>query len=345
MFEQLHVRGQMPAETATPREWFCSAALCAYLQLPRDLAAALPWQPAGSLKQFEAACERLGVPAPPSTSNTDPGFLRWLEAHADSQAATWVRHMQRIRSANRTAKVFAYSGQPVVRLNFGRQPVDWPEPSPALIAEVLAEVPPAFEVHRDTGLSASEVLPGLFRPGELVCTGRNTEQAMVRPLEETLADADRLQFIVVNPMRDRAALNYRGRPSPRCQNNTGLRRHLVAELDDLTLTKVHQALLISRLATFAPLALVVDSGGKSLHAWFRVSDLTVRDQVRFFCVACLLGADPTRWDICGWLRMPGGLRVVEGVPTVRQRIIHLSPEACLVGFVSPQRPADRPPAR
>jgi hypothetical protein len=201
VFEQLHARGQMPAETATPREWFCSAALCAYLQLPRDLAgavsavfgvtfdksvrarargrsgtlldpdllryaatdaeatlalwqklgpawppperqlfeltadmgrhglamdwdyirarrqdlealvadlaAALPWQPAGSLKQFEAACERLGVPAPSSTSNTDPGFLRWLEAHTDSQAATWVRHMQRIRSANRTAKVLA----------------------------------------------------------------------------------------------------------------------------------------------------------------------------------------------------------------------------------------------
>jgi hypothetical protein len=201
VFEQLHARGQMPAETATPREWFCSAALCAYLQLPRDLAgavsavfgvtldksvrarargrsgtlfdpnllryaatdaeatlalwqklgpawppperqlfeltadmgrhglamdwdyirarrrdlealvrdlaAALPWQPAGSLKQFEAACDRLGVPAPPSTSNADPGFLRWLEAHADSQAATWVRHMQRIRSANRTAKVLA----------------------------------------------------------------------------------------------------------------------------------------------------------------------------------------------------------------------------------------------
>jgi hypothetical protein len=225
---------------------------------------------------------------------------------------------------------FAYSGQPAARINFGRQPVDWPEPSPALIAEILAKVPPAFSVERDTGLTASEVLPGLFRPGELVCTGRNTERAMVRPLEETLADADWLQFIVVNPMRDRVALNYRGQPSPRCQNNTGLRRHLVTEFDDLALTKVHQAQLISRLAAFAPLALVVDSGGKSLHAWFRVSGLTVRDQVRFFCVACLLGADPTRWDLCGWLRMPGGLRVVEGVPTVRQRIIHLSPEACLV---------------
>jgi hypothetical protein len=55
------------------------------------------------LKQFAEACDRIGVPAPSSTSNGDPGFHRWLEKHIDSDAATWVRHMQRIRSANRTA--------------------------------------------------------------------------------------------------------------------------------------------------------------------------------------------------------------------------------------------------
>jgi phosphoglycolate phosphatase-like HAD superfamily hydrolase len=69
---------------------------------------------------------------------------------------------------------------------------------------------------------------------------------------------------------------------------------------------------------------VVDSGGKSLHGWFRVDGLNTRDQVRFFWVACLLGADPTRWDVCGWLRMPAGLRVVNGVPATRQRIIHFN---------------------
>jgi DNA polymerase I-like protein with 3'-5' exonuclease and polymerase domains len=69
------------------------------------IAEALPWKPAGSVKQFEAACERIGVPAPPSTSNTDAGFAQWLKKHLDSDAATWVRHLQRMRSANRTAKV------------------------------------------------------------------------------------------------------------------------------------------------------------------------------------------------------------------------------------------------
>ena len=202
VFERLQELGTIPAASATAATWVCSAALCAYLQMPRDLAGAvkavfgetldkgprdrakgrhptedcflaveisryagrdalaslalwnhlerhwpaherrlfdltsemgrhglavdreyvrakrleledlagsiadaLPWKPATSVKQFEAACERIGVPAPPSTSNADPGFARWLKKHLDSDAATWVRHMQRVRSANRTAKV------------------------------------------------------------------------------------------------------------------------------------------------------------------------------------------------------------------------------------------------
>ncbi|MHC1764699.1 MAG: hypothetical protein AB9869_10390 [Verrucomicrobiia bacterium] len=221
---------------------------------------------------------------------------------------------------------FAYAGSSAVQVNFGRHPVEWPEPNPTLIARVLAETRPLFDVQTGTDLAASHVLPALFRPGELVCTGRNTEIATVRPLEQTLADAGSLQFIVVNPMRGVAALNHRGQPSPRCQNNTSRRRHLVAEFDDPALSKEHQARLLGRLSACVPLVLVVDSGRKSLHGWFRVAHLNARDQVRFFYVACLLGADPTRWDICGWLRMPGGLRVVEGVPTVRQRVLHFNPE-------------------
>lgn len=74
-------------------------------ELGRTLADALPWKPATSVKLFQAACERIGVPAPDSTSNADLGFTLWLSEHADSEAATWVRNMQRIRSANRTARV------------------------------------------------------------------------------------------------------------------------------------------------------------------------------------------------------------------------------------------------
>jgi hypothetical protein len=225
---------------------------------------------------------------------------------------------------------FAYSGQQVAKANFGRSPVDWPKPNPALIARVFAETAPAFDADADTDLDPADVLPSLFRPGELVCSGRTNDRASVRPLEDTIADAAWLQFVVVNPMRGREAVNYEGKRSVRCQNNTGIRRHLVAEFDDRTLSKSQQAQLIGRLATFVPLVMVVDSGGQSLHAWFRVDHMPARDQVRFFYVACLLGADPSRWDICGWLRMPGGLRVIEGVPTIRQRILHFNP-TCTCG--------------
>jgi hypothetical protein len=65
----------------------------------------LPWRPATSVKQFRRGLRTDRVPHPSSTSNSDPSFLRWLDKHIDSDAATWVRHMQRIRSANRTARV------------------------------------------------------------------------------------------------------------------------------------------------------------------------------------------------------------------------------------------------
>ena len=221
---------------------------------------------------------------------------------------------------------FAYSGQPIAKANFGRSPVEWPDSNAEFIARVLAETAPAFDPDAGTDLGPADVLPVLFRPGELVCSGRTKERGSIRSLEETIVDAGWFQFIVVNPMRGKEAVNFAGKPSVRCQNNTGIRRHLVAEFDDRTLSKRQQAQLIGKLATVVPLVMVVDSGGQSLHAWFRVDHLSARDHVRFFYVACLLGADPTRWDLCGWLRMPGGLRVVEGVPSVRQQILHFNPD-------------------
>ncbi len=70
-----------------------------------SLAAALPWSPPLSIKEFRLACDAAGVAPPKSTSASDTDFMRWLRENIRSDAATWVRHMQRIRSANRTAKV------------------------------------------------------------------------------------------------------------------------------------------------------------------------------------------------------------------------------------------------
>jgi hypothetical protein len=224
----------------------------------------------------------------------------------------------------------AYGASTRPTLNFGRGPFDWPDSNHDRIAEALDKTTPLFDADEGTDLTSRDVLQHLFRPGELVCTGQSTEQAVVRPVDGVLGDAAVQQFIVVNPMRGFEAPNRRGILSPRCQNNVALRRHLVAEFDDPNLRKPQQALLIARLGTLAPLVLVVNSGGKSLHGWFQVDRLCAIGQFRFFYYACLLGADPTRWDICGWLRMPGGLRQVEGVPSVRQRIVFFNQKVSYV---------------
>ena len=218
-----------------------------------------------------------------------------------------------------------------VQANYGRRPIEWPEANREVIGKVLETVEPVFDGETSTGLRPGDVLPHLFRPGELVCTGADSERATVRPVEEVLTDAEGVQFICINPMRGLLAVNHSGRPSARCQNNVMVRRYLVAEFDDATLAKAQQAQLATALGDMAPLVMAVDSGGKSVHAWYAVEAMSRQDQARFFAVACLLGADQTRWDICGWLRMPGGLRVKPDPSTgsgqasrVRQRILYWS---------------------
>jgi hypothetical protein len=71
----------------------------------KSVSAALPWKPALSIPKFEEACSAIGTPPPRSTSANDPDFLSWVRDQIRSEAVTWARHMQRIRSANRTAKV------------------------------------------------------------------------------------------------------------------------------------------------------------------------------------------------------------------------------------------------
>ena len=218
----------------------------------------------------------------------------------------------------------AYSEQGHEQVNFGRRPIHWPEPDVTVIRKILTDTTPCFDGETSTGLNPGKVLPHLFDQKDLVCTGIANDKETIRPLAEVLPCTERLQFIVPNPMSGLSGWNKSGKRSIRCQNNVLERRHVVAEFDDSALTKPMQARLVTALAQIAPLVMAVDSGGKSLHAWFHVEHWSSHDQARFFASACLLGADPTRWDICGWVRMPGGLRPVDGRDPVRQRILYFN---------------------
>ena len=70
-----------------------------------------------------------------------------------------------------------------------------------------------------------------------------------------------------------------------------------------------------------PLMLAVDSGGKSLHCWFDCRGRGDGEVAAFFAAATRLGADQTRWDPCGWVRMPGGTRVKSDGQKVKQKVL------------------------
>lgn len=186
-------------------------------------------------------------------------------------------------------------------------------------AHVTAE--PLFDGVTDTGLTAPEALAGLFQPDELLCVGWICEAPLIRRVCEWMPTAGATQFIVANPMKGFLGLTKEGKESARCQSNVAERRYVVAEFDDATFGKTEQARVASALAQGMPLVLAVDSGGKSLHCWFDVRGRNDNEVGSFFAAATMFGADRTRWDPCGWVRMPGGLRKDSDGSSKKQKIV------------------------
>ena len=69
-----------------------------------------------------------------------------------------------------------------------------------------------------------------------------------------------------------------------------------------------QAAILLHLATIAPMALVLHSGGKSLHGWFYFEGVQEQETSRFMKYAVSLGADPNLWGRSQFVRMPDGIR-------------------------------------
>ena len=64
----------------------------------------------------------------------------------------------------------------------------------------------------------------------------------------------------------------------------------------------------NRCPTASEYALVVHSGGKSLHGWFYCAGQPEEELRKFMRYAVSLGADPATWTRCQLVRLPGGLR-------------------------------------
>jgi len=171
----------------------------------------------------------------------------------------------------------------------------------------------------------NKVVEILFPGNPLLCCGWNRHRFETRP-RKNWYKLDDLQFIVPNPMTGRVGVTKTRRFSAHASSNTGARRFLIIEFDFEASRSLHEmrlltplrsdrrdvrdlcAALLLHLAEMAPLALVVYSGGKSLHGWFYCDYQTDSKVERFFQYAISLGADRASWSPSQFARMPDGLR-------------------------------------
>jgi hypothetical protein len=229
--------------------------------------------------------------------------------------AGWVTHRRIPDKEVLDAVAFGYGD---VASTAGKKYI-WPEPQPSLIGEILGECDPICDPMQSTGLKPSDVLGGLFERYQIICIAMNKYDAEGRiwPDDFDGFDVSKYQFIVPNPLAALVGTNNAGDASVRCQNNILSRRYLVAEFDKEP-DKANQAKLIGFLSETIPCAMVIDSGGKSLHGWFPVYDKTESEAAAFFAQAVTLGADQSIYDRAKLVRLPGGLR--DG--KIRQKILY-----------------------
>jgi len=167
--------------------------------------------------------------------------------------------------------------------------------------------PPMFNPDADAGVNTQEIIQHLFEPDQLMCVGWSKYSFTTAPARDLIENAHTAEFIVANPMVAETADNG----SKRCKQIASKpedRRFAVIEFDTGE-TKQEQAAVLSSLhGSRNPLVMAVWSGGKSIHAWFNVSNLSTYEKLYFYRFAVYLGADDTLFDMSKLVRMPGGKR-------------------------------------
>ena len=151
-----------------------------------------------------------------------------------------------------------------------------------------------------------EIIDALFPGNPLICCGASKADFATRPREDWRGELSSLQLIVPNPMTAKTGHTQDGKVSEHSLESTGPRRCLVVEQDAGTVDE--QAAILMHLASRAPMAMAVHSGGKSLHGWFFCAGEPEERLQRFMRYAVSLGADPATWTRSQFVRMPDGVR-------------------------------------
>jgi hypothetical protein len=209
-----------------------------------------------------------------------------------SKATAWKPGIsaQSVTQTSAWPKVNAEQREAVIASGAGR--VDLWETSPVRLED--------NEPHTE------EIIDRLFPGDPLLCAGQSSCDFATRSRSEWRGELAALQLIVPNPMTARIGQTQEGKESAHALSITGARRFLVIEQDLGTIDD--QAAVLLYLVKYAPLALAVHSGSKSIHGWFFCegqSEEMLRHAMR--CMATL-GADPATWTRSQFVRMPDGRR-------------------------------------
>lgn len=162
--------------------------------------------------------------------------------------------------------------------------------------------------------NAAQTISKLFSPNESIFVQKAVaERGALMAVSDWInqPDLDDYQFITYNCFPAQA--------TNRSESQVEGRKYLLHETDDPSLSFEQQLGLIKRLETEADLKMIVNSGGKSLHAWFH---WTPGNKASFLELSQKLGGDP-RFKLMNQLcRLPWGTRKKECEPfPVRQEVI------------------------
>ena len=196
-------------------------------------------------------------------------------------------------------------------------PIKVTQPDPSLKEQNLGE-PGLFEKYTIKSdlipMNASEAVGKLFDLDESIFVQRQVaEKGRLLPVSDWIAQPNlsQYQFITYN--------TFPAQATNRSEAQVLGRKYLLHETDDPSLSFEQQLGLIKRLENEAELKMVVNSGGKSLHAWFK---WTPGNKKAFLELSQKLGGDP-RFKLMNQLcRLPWGTRRKEASLPAAQPIIY-----------------------
>ena len=219
----------------------------------------------------------------------------------------------------------------IISKSYGPGPGRWPAVNREQIEAIAAHGVGVVDLWEESPVrldgetpQTAAVLPILFPGDPLLCAGSKFD-FFTDALSVFIDRAHGLEQIVPSPMKAKHGMTKAGKRSEHSLEATGPRRFIVIEgdqIDGKPIPKDTQAAILLHLAERAPLALVVDSGGKSLHGWFFCQGADEHKLKRFFAYAVSLGADAGLWTRNQFARMPDGTRD----NGKRQSILYFNPE-------------------